>query len=311
MIADYSFPYVHIFVAGNNLRSCTSKLLYGVRPFAINQAAMVRSGQSILLCNNFNGYIYGPYIATSKVLYYDEDKPIWKREEDGREAFRFIVGLRPSQTLYRCRMRQFIAMLKNMDIHISRWDLSQRSIFTFLPADGAKTLNQISNPLWEEVDTGNDKTNHFNISSYQPAFPQKWQKILQEEKLTEMLIEFALMNCDNIWRNVGTGIPIFNQMRVGYQASRCDLITQRDNTFYVIEVKLGCVGQKAMSETIRYSIWARGNRELLARNFAPTIGNPLVMGGILGSNCTLKHQPDAVIIEYALNDDRLELRRYN
>jgi hypothetical protein len=113
------------------------------------------------------------------------------------------------------------------------------------------------------------------------------------------------------WEGSGAGVPVFNQMRVGERASRCDIITHREDTLYVIEMKSKRIRESVLRELTTYRVWAQGNRELLTRNFAPGLENPHIMGGVMGSDNGIKRNPDALLLGYTFENGRLRIFRFN
>ncbi|MCP4229057.1 MAG: hypothetical protein GY771_02780 [bacterium] len=311
MYIDSDLQYVHIFITGPNIYDCMSYRLFGVRPGAINQVAMVEPGQSAFLMDNINGHLFGPYRISTPVLYFDNDTTIWKRDEDGRETFRFVIGLEPRNRFYRCRTRDLLGLCRTLSVRISHWDLAQRSAFTFLPKDGAAILGTFHEPLWRDVNLLTEYEEPVDVQDYSRVYPDSWARVVNREKTTEMLIEFALMKEQAAWEGCGAGVPVFNQMRVGERASRCDIITHREDTFYVIEMKSSRIKEPVLRELTTYKVWAQGNRGLLTRNFAPGVRSPYVMGGILGDGNILTHYPDVLLLGYAFENNRPRLTRYN
>jgi len=311
MYIDSDHTYVHIFIAGPHLDECLRMRLFGVRPYALNQVAMVEPHQYAFLMNSMDGRLYSPFTITTPVLYHNSRQKIWRPDDDGRETFRFLIGLEAGTRLHRTRVRPFLEACRLRDIRISSWDLAQRSAFTFLPDDGAAVMASLRSSPWETTNTPDELERPIRLNDCRPAYPDAWGKVMRREKMTEMLAEFALMQDHTAWEGCGAGVPVFNQMRVGERASRCDIVTQRGDTFYVIEMKFGRLNNSALRELTTYSVWARGNRRLLARSFAPGLKAPYVMGGVLGSGNGLKHNPDALLLGYTFEGDNPRLTRYN
>jgi hypothetical protein len=311
MYVDSDHPYVHIFIAGPHLPDCLGMRLFGVRPYALNQVAMAEPGQYAFMMNSMDGLLYGPFRITTPVLYLQSPQIIWREDDNNRETFRFLIGLEAGARLYRARVRPFLKACRARDVRISNWDLAQRSAFTFLPADGAGVMASLRDAPWEIAPIPEEIDCPIHLKDCAPAYPDAWGTIMRNEKMTEMLAEFALMRDSAAWRGCGAGIPVFNQMRVGERASRCDILTQRGDTFYVIEMKAGRLNRSALREMTSYSIWARGNRSLLARSFAPGLKTPYVMGGILGSGNGIAHNPDALLLGYSFEGAVPRITKFN
>ncbi len=279
---------LHVFITKDHFPRCHEAALYGVRPSSVNQLAQVRDGDAAYLYQRVAGALYGPYACRGPVRYLGPTvaEPVWEAAGPGsrREKFRFVVRLASGPEVSRVSVSQLYELARAAGVELVPADFVKRSVYTFLPADGARITAALAAAPRQLAIPFLPQPRPYPLEERLPVRGDNLKYILQHERLDESLLEFILAReFTPLARDLGAR-PAFNQLRIDDRGNRIDLVYASPAALYVIELKRGRRDAEARRDILRYELWARGRREALARGLRlraarPTVTPVLVAGG--------------------------------
>ena len=279
---------LHVFITKDHFPRCHEAALYGVRPSSVNQLAQVSDGDTAYLYQRVAGALYGPYACRGPVRYLGPTvpAPVWEAAAPGskREKFRFVVRLEAGPEVSRISVSQLYELAEASGVDLVPADFIKRSVYTFLPADGARVAEALLAAPRQLAMPFLPRPRPYPLERCVPVRGDGLKHILQYERLGESLLEFVLAREETSLARDLAARPAFNQLRIDDRGNRIDLVYASPAALYVIELKRGRRDAEARRDILRYEIWARGRREGLARGLGlssprPTVTPVLVADG--------------------------------
>ncbi len=277
---------LHVFITKNHFPRCHETALFGVRPSSLNQLAQVRDGDCAYLYPRLAGALYGPYRCAGDVLYLGPEvpAPVWEEAAPGaaREKYRFVIRLAAAEDLRRVPISRVYELARRSGVDLAPADFVKRSVFTFLPGDGAPMAVALAGAPGQTL-AFLPPARPYPLAGRRPVNTANLDFILRSETLDESMLEFLLAReGGELAREMGAR-PAFNQLRVDARGDRVDLVYASEDNIFIIELKRGRRDAEARRDILRYELWARGQRRRLAAalglNDAPAVTPVLVAAG--------------------------------
>jgi|GEM_PF-2114290 len=279
---------LHVFITKNHFFRCHEAALYGVRPSSVNQLAQVRDGDAAYLYQRLAGALYGPYTCRGPIRYLGPTVParVWEAAAPGspREKFRFVVRVEAAPEVFRIPVARLYESARAAGVALAPADFVKRSVYTFLPADGARVAGALAAAPRQLAMPFLPPPRPYPLDGRAPVRGEHLGFIVQYERLDESLLEFVLAREETSLGRDLEARPAFNQLRIDDRGNRIDLVYASPDALFVIELKSGRRDAEARRDILRYEIWARGRRERLAEALGlaaprPTVTPVLVAGG--------------------------------
>jgi len=271
---------LHVFITVGHFQRCHELGLFGVRPSSINQLAQVRDGDEAWLYPRLAGALVGPYRCRGEVTYLGPEvpAPAWEPAAPGsaREEFRFVVGLAAERTPGRVPVARLYATARAAGITCGPADFVKRSVFTFLPAEGARMAEALARAPKQDGLVFAPRPRPYPLDGYRPVNAANLEYILRHEALDESLLEFILAREGGGLLAEAGARPAFNQLRIDDRGNRIDLVYAGADNIFIVELKRGRRDAEARRDILRYELWARGRRRELAAALGMETASPAV-----------------------------------
>lgn len=271
---------LHVFITVDHFRRCHEAALFGVRPSSLNQLAQVRDGDRAYIYARKAAVLYGPYICRGPVYYLGPraEAPVWEWADPSARAekYRYVVRLGAEAEVRRFPMASLYALARARGIDLGPADFVKRSVFSFLPAEGARLA-----AAWEQAPGQSalpflPPPRPVSLAGCLPVDGRHLDALLKHEKLDESLLEFLLAREGGALAAEMGASPAFNQLRIDPRGDRIDLVYASDESLFIIELKTGRRDAEARRDILRYELWARGKRRDLASRLGLAAASPLV-----------------------------------
>lgn len=264
---------LHVFITRGRFRRCHELGLYGVRPLSLNQLALVQEGHEVFFYEWQERAFYGPYLARGPVSHAGGEVPfpLWTPPAAGRETFRYVVGVSAPAPPRRIPSADFRRLAASAGARVSAADFANRSVFTFLSADGAVMSAVLGEWARAEPPAPLAAPGVVPLDLFNPVTTSSLPSLLETEAMSEALLEFLLAREPSSLADDLGARPVFNQLRIDARGDRIDLLFANHKHLFVVELKTTRRNAEARRDITRYELWVRGKRdELVARLGTPS-----------------------------------------